>query len=74
MKGYAVFKDNWISKNDNVLFNQNNEEFLVLDFQEVVENVLVIDTLPFENGFKERKFSCVKFDKTVKVGDVFYTQ
>ena len=74
LKDYLMFEDNWISENDKTLYNENNESFSVLDFQEVEENTLVIpDIMPHHNGWAFRKFSCVKLDKNVNVGYVFYT-
>ncbi|MDA3779047.1 MAG: hypothetical protein PF487_02255 [Bacteroidales bacterium] len=73
LKNYIMFEDRWISENDKILYNVNNEKFLVLEFQEVTENVLILDTMPYESEWREQKFSCVKLDKDVNVGDVFYT-
>jgi hypothetical protein len=73
LKGYVVFEDNWITEFDKVLLNVDGDIYLVLDFQEIKENVLIMDTLPYESGWREQKFSCMKLDKVVNVGDVFYT-
>lgn len=73
LKGYIVFEDNWINENDKTLYNKNNVSFSVLDFEEIKENVLIIDTTPYESGWRELKFSCIKLDKDVNVGDVLYT-
>jgi len=74
LKDYIMFEDNWISENDKTLYNEEGVSFSVLDFQEVEENTLVMpDIMPYHNGWVFRKFSCVKLDKNVNVGDVFYT-
>lgn len=72
LKGYVMFEDNWISENDKILYNKNGDVFSILDFQEIIQNILIIDTMPYESGYRELKFSCVKLDKIVNVGDVLY--
>lgn len=73
LKGYVQFEDNWINENDKTLYNEEGDSFSVLDFDEIKENTLILDTMPYESGWCELKFSCVKLDKNVNVGDVFYT-
>ena len=74
LKDYVMFEDNCITKNNKILYNEDGITFSVLDFQEVEENTLIMpEIMPFFNGWAFRKFSCVKLDKTVNVGDVFYT-
>ena len=73
LKGYVMFEDNWITENDKTLYNKDGVSFSVLDFEEVKENTLILDTMPYDSGCRELKFSCVKLDKNVNVGDVFYT-
>lgn len=74
LKGYIMFEDRWICEHDKILYNENNESFSVLDFQEIEVNTLVMpEIVPHFNGWSMRKFSCVKLDKIVNVGDVFYT-
>jgi hypothetical protein len=74
LKDYVMFEDNWITENDKILYNEKNESFSVLDFQEVEENILVMpEIMPLHSGWAFRKFSYVKLDKNVNVGDVFYT-
>lgn len=70
LKGYVVFEDNWICEFDKVLFNNKGDIYLVLDFKEIKENVL----FPYKNVWKEQKFSCVKLDKCVNVGDVLFVK
>ena len=73
LKGYAIFEDNWIGKHDKVLYNQADEPFNVLDFQEIEENTLVNPSImPHYDGWAIRKHSCVKFNTPVKIGDIFY--
>jgi hypothetical protein len=73
LKDYIMFEDNWIGKNDKILYNEKGVSFSVLDFEEIKENTLILDTMPYESGWRELKFSCVKLDKSVNVGEVFYT-
>ena len=75
LKNYVMFEDNWISGHDTILYNEKNESFLILDFQEVEENTLIIpDIMPYHNGWGLRTFSCDKLVKNVNVGDIFYTR
>lgn len=75
LKDYVVFENNWITKHDTILFNQDNEEFIVLDFQEIEENTLTSTTLlPFINGRVKQKLSCVKLNKNVEKNDIFYVR
>ena len=76
LKGYVVFEDSWISEFDKVLFNKDGDMFLVLDFQELEEHVPILPLIPISIPVKRtyrQKFSCMKLDKIVNVGDVFYT-
>lgn len=73
LKGYVMFEDYWITENNKTLYDKDGVSFSVLDFEEAKENTLILDTMPYENGWHELKFSCVKLNKEVKVGDVFYT-
>ena len=72
LQNYVIFDDNWISEYDTVLLNENGDRFSILDYKELKENILVIDTLPYNTGLIERNVSCIKLDKKVNVGDVFY--
>lgn len=75
LKGYIMFEDNWITEYDKVLYNQKGEMFTVLDFVEVEENVLMFpDMMPYFDGWKLTKLSCVKLDKKVDIDNIFYTQ
>ena len=73
LEGYLLLNDSWITENDKILFNKENEKFNVLDFMIFKENTLIMDTVPFESGWREYKFSCVKLDKIINVGDILYT-
>ncbi|MFW6226300.1 MAG: hypothetical protein ACOC3V_05025 [bacterium] len=46
LKNYIVFEDSWISEYDKILYNEKGEPFLVLDFKEIHENVIVMSYLP----------------------------
>ena len=73
LKDYIVFDDNWISENDKTLYDENGNSFSVLDFKEIEENTLVNpEVMPYFDAWKFCKFSCVKLDKVVNVGDIFY--
>ncbi|MFW6220031.1 MAG: hypothetical protein ACOC33_04250 [bacterium] len=75
LKGFVMFEDNWITENNKILYNKDGELFSVLDFQCVEENTLIMpEIMPYLNGWAFRKFSCVKLDKEVNVGDVLYIQ
>jgi len=73
LKGYVQFEDNWISEIDKILYNEEGISFSVLDFEEIKENTLILEAMPYKNVWSELKFSCVKLYKVVNVGDVFYT-
>lgn len=60
-----MFEDNWISENDKIIYNQNDESFTVLVFTEYLKNRDI--------GIGKQKHSCVKLNKSVNVGDVLYT-
>jgi hypothetical protein len=73
LKDYPIFNDDFISSSDKILYNQNGESFNVLDFKELEENTLINPLpSPHNNGWSLKKFSCVKLDKPVQIGDVFY--
>jgi len=68
-----MFEDNWISECDEILYDKDGNSFPVLGFQETEETVLLMpEIMPHFNGWKLRKFSCVKLDKNVKIGEIFY--
>lgn len=75
LKGYIVFDDNWISEYDTVLYNDKDELFNVLDFKEITEEVpfypLINPSIPIRRTYN-KKFSCVKLDKNVNIGDILY--
>lgn len=69
LKNYIMFEDSWITEYDKILYNIYGDDFLVLDYQKVTENVLT----PYGSGWIEQSFSCIKLNKDVNVGDIFYT-
>lgn len=73
LKGYIQFEDNWITENDKILYNEKGVSFSVLSFKKIKRNTLMLNTMPYGSGWRELEFSCVKLDKPVNVGDVFYT-
>lgn len=73
LKDYIMFDDNWITENDKTLYNEKGDSFSVLDFEDIKENTLILDTMPYESVWRELKFSCVRLDKDINVGDIFYT-
>ena len=75
LDGYVMFEDDWITENDKILYNQNNQLFNVLGFKVIEKNILVNPLVaPFSDGWGIRKFSCVKLDKEFNLTDVFYTE
>src|SRR5574343_347139 len=48
LDGYIMLEDDWISENDKILYNQNNEIFTVLGFK-VIEQ-FDPDAIPFFDG------------------------
>jgi hypothetical protein len=73
LKDYVMFEDNFITKHDKMLCNENGEYFNILDVQEVEEHTLVMpEIMPFANGWAFRTVSCVKLDKNVNAGDVLF--
>ena len=76
LKNYVMFEDFWITENNKVLYNQQNEEFLIIDFIEVEEEIPILPHIPISipvNKTYRQKFSCLRLNKNVKVGDVLYT-
>jgi len=65
-----MFEDNYINESDKILFNDKREPFLILDFKEIEEECRISSNIHY-NKWVNRKFSCVKLDKEVKVGDSF---
>jgi hypothetical protein len=39
IEGYAVFEDDWIRECDNLLINENGQEFNVLGYRKIEETV-----------------------------------
>lgn len=77
LKDYIMFDDNWISENDKVLYNKKGESFSVIDFIEIETEVPFSPPIPAFLPVKKtyrKKFSCVKLDKGVNIGDIFYTE
>lgn len=72
VKDYAILEDNWITEHDKVLVDQNGNQYNVLDFIEIKENTLVMDTLPYYSGWVELKKSYVKLDKKINKNDILY--
>jgi len=73
-KNFVMFEDNWVSETDKILYDKNGDSFSVLGFKEIEENVLDNpEYLPYFDGWRMCKFSCVKLDKNVNVGDILFT-
>lgn len=74
LKGYVILEDTWITEYNKIIYNEKREPISVLDYKEIELNTLVNPTiLPHLNGWKIIKFSCLKLDKIVNVGDILYT-
>jgi hypothetical protein len=74
LKDFVVFGDNWVGEEDKILYDEDNNIVRVLGFEVLEINVLVMpDVMPVHNGWALRKFSAVKLDREVKIGDRFYT-
>ena len=74
LKDYIMFEDRWVGKDDKILYDENGNSFLVLDFQVIEENTLAFpEVMPYLSGWMMQRFSCVKLDKKVNVGDFLYT-
>jgi len=75
LKNYIMFENNWISKHDKILYNNNGDTFFVLDFQEIEQEMPILPiiptSIPIKKTFK-KKFSCLKLNKNIDVGDVLY--
>lgn len=73
---YIMFEDNWFNEHDKILFNQNDEEFLVLDFMEIEEELPILPLIPVMpipvRRTYTQTFSCVKLNKNVNINDIFY--
>ena len=71
LNGYVMFSDNWISEIDKKLIDEKGEIYTVLDFMETTKNSKDVGPYsPYVNPWREMKFSCVRLDKPVNVGDV----
>lgn len=76
LKDYVIFEGNYFNENIKILYNSENEPFLVLNFRELVHDEYFTVGLNsnLKENWREKKFICVKLDKCVRVGDTFYTQ
>ena len=73
LDGFVLFEDNWIGEENKVLYNQDGIAFNVLEFQEIEKNMLVMpEVMPYIDGWRMCKLSCVKLDKEVQLSDIFY--
>jgi hypothetical protein len=68
LKDYVVLEDTWIDGNNKILYNQNNEELVVLGYTVITEEHLML-----YSGIKV-KFACIKLNKKVNIGDILYTE
>jgi hypothetical protein len=80
IKGFYIFNDNWITKYDTLLFDDDGNEYNVLDYYEtedyVCDEILFTDkeiNFPI-NRWKERKRTCLKLDKKVYIGKMLYVK
>ena len=75
LQGFALFHDNYISKNDGILYDEKGEEYRVLDFVEVERLKIASTADMFPKAFQYYgKTSCVRLDKPFTIGTVFYTK
>lgn len=65
---WVIFEDNWISEYDKILYDINNDRYDVLDYYELIDKKKV--------GFRyiNCRFSCLKLNKKVNIGEIFYVK
>jgi hypothetical protein len=74
IEGYVMLDDSWVDEYVKVLYKEG-VIYNILWFQEILVHELIITpSTPYMNCWGYRKVSCVKLDKDVKVGDIFYTK
>ena len=72
LNGYVMFSDNWINEHNKILYNQEGDSLIVTDFVEIKRKEPINHYLPNE-GYCNVRYSCVKLNKDVNVGDMLYT-
>lgn len=71
-KNFLKLEDNWVSKNDKFLYDKNGKSYTVLEFEEIEENTNVLNTIHCD-GWKNRKYSCIKLDSVIDINTILYT-
>ena len=79
IKDFYVFDDNWITKYNKQLCDDNDNVYNVISFEEIEDYICdeykLTDQSHYPiNTWRWVKRSCVKLDKEVNVGDVLYVK
>lgn len=63
---WFILEDNWISENDKILYDINNDSYDILDYYEL--------TGMKKSGIRHVmcRVACVKLNKKVNIGDILY--
>lgn len=64
---WIIFEDNWISENDKVLYDIYNNKYNILEFCELIieHNYMWFKTI-------KKTVACVRINKKVDIGEIFY--
>lgn len=74
-EGHYVFEDAFINESDKQLCDSDGNVYNITSFQTVEDHVLANpEGMPYVNGWRFEKRSCVKLDKEAKIGDLLYVK
>ena len=59
-----------VSNSEEIISGEDDER--IIDFIEIRENTLIIDTIPYASGWMEINKSCVKLDRKINKNDILY--
>lgn len=83
---FFIFKDNWITPNVEILINQDNKEFKIIEHKYILDTILVDDytnmiipkghnQTPFiPKKEKQIKRSALKFKQKININDIFFVK
>jgi len=66
LKDFVIFEDRWIIEGDKILVDDNGEEYNVLEYKVIKEDVLVCpEVMPYLNGWRKVTRTAIKLDKLI---------
>jgi len=76
LEDYLVLHDNWVTGDNNTLFDEDGNEYLVMEMKEAVIYEFIKDPTDSRNGhWGLVKHSAVMLDEgSFEVGDILYTE